>query len=187
MSILNEARVITECFIDIIYMYYNPVFDVKPRDYRQVAHKDFIAYTKKRKPRSKVRRKAIYKQLNYLKRNIRHLEGMLAIVDALDFTYFDPQDFSEIAKMKARFEVVKKVYIQQRYMYENRVTRVADRIVSISQPHVRPIVRGKAGKNVEFGAKISLSVLEGFCFIEHLSWDSFNESTDLISQDSKIS
>jgi IS5 family transposase len=182
MSILNEARVYTERFIDFLYTSYSTVFEIKPRDYRQIAHRDFIAYTKKRKPRSKVRRKAIYKQLNYLKRNISYVEGMLTIVDTLDFTYCDPQILSVIAKMLERLKVVKEVYSQQRHMHKNRVKRVDDRIVSISQPHVRPIVRGKAGKNVEFGAKISLSVIEGFCFIEHLSWDSFNESTDLISQ-----
>jgi transposase, IS5 family len=74
------------------------------------------------------------------------------------------------------------VYAQQAYMYQHKVNRVDDRIVSISQPHVRPIVRGKAGKPVEFGAKISLSLSDGFSFIDHLSWDSFNESKDLIPQ-----
>lgn len=40
-----------------------------------------------------------------------------------------------------------------------------------------------AGKpEMEFGAKISLSLSEGFSFIDHLSWDSFNESKDLIPQ-----
>ena len=67
-------------------------------------------------------------------------------------------------------------------MYRNRVNKVDSRIVSISQPHIRPIVRGKAGKAVEFGAKISLSLSNGFSFIDNLSWDSFNESKDLIPQ-----
>jgi len=182
MSILNEARLYTERFIDFLYTNYSSQFQTKPRDYRQIAHRDFIAYTKKRKPRSNVRRKAICKQLNYLKRNIGYVEEMLAIVDALDFIHYYPKIFAIIIKMMERFEVVKEVHNQQRHMYKNRVTRVDNRIVSISQPHVRPIVRGKAGKNTEFGAKISLSVIEGFCFIEHLSWDSFNESKDLIPQ-----
>ena len=67
-------------------------------------------------------------------------------------------------------------------MYTEKVNRVKNRIVSISQPHVRPMVRGKAGKNVEFGAKISLSLTDGFSFIDHLSRDSFNEAKDLITQ-----
>jgi len=81
-----------------------------------------------------------------------------------------------------RFKVIKEVYTQQNYMYENKVRRVSDRIVSFSQPHIRPIVRGKAGKSVEFGAKISLSLSDGFSFVDRLSWDNFNESKDLIPQ-----
>jgi IS5 family transposase len=68
-------------------------------------------------------------------------------------------------------------------MYENRTHSVADRVVSISQPHVRPIVRGKAGKKVEFGAKISIShVRGGYVSLHRLSWDAYNESSDLVSQ-----
>jgi len=49
------------------------------------------------------------------------------------------------------------MYQQQLWMYENEKHSIAQRIVSLSQLHVRPIVRGKAGKPVEFGAKISAS------------------------------
>jgi hypothetical protein len=51
--------------------------------------------------------------------------------------------------------VVTEVYRQQLWMYEHESKRIDDRIVSITQPHIRPIVRGKAGKPVEFGAKLS--------------------------------
>jgi hypothetical protein len=63
---------------------------------------------------------------------------------------------------------------------------VSDRIVSISQPHVRPIVRGKLSAPVEFGAKISVSVVQGFCFVDRLSWDNYNESGDLKGQIEKF-
>ncbi|WMM91329.1 IS5/IS1182 family transposase, partial [Heyndrickxia coagulans] len=49
------------------------------------------------------------------------------------------------------------------------------RIVSISQPHVRPIVRGKAKANVEFGSKVAISVVDGYALIEHLDWENYNE------------
>ena len=78
--------------------------------------------------------------------------------------------------------VVKELFRQQLYMYENRTHKMADRIVSISQPHIRPIVRGKAKSNVEFGAKVSLSLIEGFGFVDKISWDNYNESGDLIKQ-----
>ena len=67
-------------------------------------------------------------------------------------------------------------------MYENRSNTISDRIVSISQPYVRPIVRGKARSKVEFGAKISVSLVNGFSFVDRISWDNYNESGDLISQ-----
>lgn len=56
-------------------------------------------------------------------------------------------------------------------MYDERSHRVPDSIVSLSQLYVRPIVRSKSGKEVEFGAKLSVSVARGFAFLEHLSWD----------------
>ena len=78
--------------------------------------------------------------------------------------------------------VVTEVYRQQLWMYENEAKRIDDRIVSINQPHIRPIVRGKAGKKVEFGAKISVSCFENYVFLDHLSWDNFNESGDFQDQ-----
>ena len=67
-------------------------------------------------------------------------------------------------------------------MFAENKQRVDDRIVSISQPHVRPIKRGKAGRAVEFGAKISVSVVDGFSFVDRLSWDNYNESLDFVGQ-----
>ena len=53
-------------------------------------------------------------------------------------------------------------------MFEQRTQRVDGRIVSLTQPHVRPIVRGKAGAKVEFVAKISASLDDGYFFLDHL-------------------
>ena len=151
--------------------------DKKPRDYRVVARRDFLSFTKRRKPGLKVRRKALRKQLCYLNRDIRLVEKLLDLIDAKEVLEFDiPVRFLK------RLETLKAVFEQQEYMYRNKVNKVNSRIVSISQPHIRPIVRGKAGKNVEFGAKISLSLSDGFSFIDHLSWENFNESKDLIFQ-----
>lgn len=145
-------------------------FEKKPRDYRVVAHRDFIRYAKKRKPRAKVRRTALRKQLNYLKRNIRLVNEIIGQISrekkieaVVPFRLID------------RFKTIREVYDQQSYMYQNKVNKVDGRIVSLSQPHIRPIVRGKAGKHTEFGAKISLRLCAGFSFVDHLSWDSYNE------------
>ena len=65
-------------------------------------------------------------------------------------------------------------------MYNEKSNRCKDRIVSIHQPHVRPIVRGKQGKKVEFGSKLGLSLANGFVKAGTLSWVAYNESKDLI-------
>jgi transposase, IS5 family len=78
--------------------------------------------------------------------------------------------------------VVTEVYRQQLWMYEHKTNKIEDRIVSRFQPHIRPIVRGKAGSSVEFGAKISASCVDGYVFLDRLSWDNFNESNYLIEQ-----
>jgi hypothetical protein len=78
--------------------------------------------------------------------------------------------------------IIHELYRQQLWMDTHRCHRIADRLVSISQPHVRPIVRGKAGTPVEFGAKISVSVVAGVSFVDRISWDAYNESVDLVQQ-----
>ena len=78
--------------------------------------------------------------------------------------------------------VVTEVYRQQLGLFENNKQSISDRIVSLSQPYIRPIVRGKAGKNVDFGAKLSASGFDGHVFLDRISWDNFNESGDLKAQ-----
>ena len=75
--------------------------------------------------------------------------------------------------------VVTEVYRQQLWLYENKKQSISERIVSLNQPHIRPILRGKARQSVEFGAKLSASYFDGYVFLDHISWDNFNESADL--------
>ena len=84
-------------------------------------------------------------------------------------------------KEKTAIEIITKVYRQQRNHFENDNPResIPDRIVSISKPYVRPIVRGKEAKNVEFGAKCNNILVDGISFIEKLSFNAFNEGTRL--------
>jgi hypothetical protein len=78
--------------------------------------------------------------------------------------------------------VLTEVYRQQQWLFENNKQSIEDRIVSLSQPHIRSLVRGKAGKSVEFGAKLSASCFEGYVFLDRMSWDNLNESGDLKAQ-----
>lgn len=171
LNLLNEAREKTEAMIDA--MHAPRVGNCKkPRTYRQKARKDYLAVAKQKKSSYKKVRKAIGRQLRYLKRNLRNIdtmsnEGLLV--------HLSNKQYRDLL-------VIKELFRQQQLMYESRSHRILDRIVSISQPHLRPIVRGKAKNNVEFGAKVSVSLVDGFSFVDRISWDNYNESCDLIDQ-----
>lgn len=83
-------------------------------------------------------------------------------------------------KQEREFQTIQKLYEQQQAMYDKKTNQIEDRIVSINQPHIRPIVRGKARAQTEFGAKIIVSLVDGFAFVEKLDWNNFNEGTLLI-------
>lgn len=81
------------------------------------------------------------------------------------------------ASQKSGMEIITRMYRQQRNHFENNDPResVKDRIVSISKPYVRSIVKGKEVKSVEFGAKCDNILVDGLSFIEKLSFNTFNE------------
>ncbi len=83
------------------------------------------------------------------------------------------------AQQAERLDTIRTIYEQQKYMYDHRTHSVPDRIVSVSQPFVRPIVRGKAAKPVEFGAKLDISVVAGWTRLEFCSFDAYNEAGNL--------
>ena len=173
LELLNQARVQTEKIIDTLYQPLKEKLKKKPRTYRQRARKDYLAVAKKRRPSRKQTRKAIKKQLQYLTRNLSHIEQLTS------------QGASLASLSKRQYKsllVITELYRQQQWMFDNHTHRIENRIVSITQPHVRPIVRGKARTGVEFGAKLSASCFEGYVFLDRISWDNFNESGDLINQ-----
>ena len=165
LSLLNEARENLEGMIDELH---KQTGGEKPRTYRRKARKEYLNVAKKRQKSAKEIRKAIRKQLNYIKRDWGIITDYLAAGKAL----FD--------KHLQRLETIELLYEQQLFMYENRANRVENRIVSLSQYWVRPIVRGKAKAKTEFGAKLDISVSNGFTRLEHSSFDAYNESENLI-------
>jgi hypothetical protein len=173
LSLLNEAREQTEAIIDVLYKSVRNAVAPKPRTYRQEARRAYLNVAKQRKVSRKTIRKAIRKQLGYLRRNLQHIDALVAVGASL--AQLDKQVYRKLL-------VISEVLRQQQWMYDQRQRRIDDRIVSLSQPHVRPIVRGKAGTPVEFGAKFSASCSQGFAFLDQLRWDNFNEAGDLPQQ-----
>ena len=76
--------------------------------------------------------------------------------------------------------VLHTVYEQQEQMHRTLTKRVDHRIVDIHQPHVRPIVRGKENAKTKFGSNLQMALVGGFTFIDHLSWEAFNEGNYLM-------
>lgn len=174
LSLLNEGREFSERIIDELYA--RSEWKRKPRTYREKARKAFLAVAKQRRPGLKVRRRAIKQQLQYLGRNLGHIERLLDC-----WPEFGPSPLPRW--LLHRYWVIQHVYAQQLEMHRNRSRRCDDRIVSISQPYVRPIVRGKLDKPVEFGSKLSVSLDgDGLAHVDHLRWDAFHEGGDLLSQ-----
>ena len=173
LKLLNEGREKLEKVIDKLHAPFVGIHK-KPRTYRREARRQYLKTAKKKNTGRKGIRVAIGKQLRFIRRDLSHIDTLLERGSSL----------SLLSKYEYRcLLVIHTLYTQQLAMYEGRSHQVADRIVSISQPQVRPIVRCKPASKTEFGAKISVShVHEGYVLLDKLSWDAFNESGGFIEQ-----
>jgi hypothetical protein len=124
------------------------------------------------------KRRKTHKETGKRTRSLLYLLGKLLkqLVDVED-RYQSRLNMPE--KYYYRLKIVRKVLMQQQEIFQSS-TSVPDRIVSISKSYIRPIVRGKEVKAVEFGAKVNMIQFDGINFIEHLSFNAFNEGTRLI-------
>jgi hypothetical protein len=169
LNLLNDARKKSEELIDVLYKPHLHL--TKPRTYRKVDHKDYLHTAQKKVKSKKEIRKALGKQLNYLTRDLKSIDILL---DAYQTIPLDRHQH------KCLF-VIHTLYDQQLAMFKERIHSIDHRIVSIHQPYMRPIVRGKTNANVEFGAKIQVSLMNGYAFLDDLSWEAFNEGTRLMA------
>jgi len=131
----------------------------------------YFAYSRKRR-KSKKERTVLTRSLLHL------LNKLIEEQDKLKDQYRIYLQFPEKYHKKRR--VIRKVLSQQQEMFTTGNYSIPDKIVSISKSYVRPIVRGKEIKKVEFGAKVNMIQVDGINFIEHLSFDAFNEGPRLI-------
>ena len=170
LSLLNEAREVSERLIDQLYL--DSSFTKKPRTYRNNARRDFLSLVKQRQPTGKRLRRGLRQQLQYLRRNLNHIEVLLDSFPGLAI----PLSHRDLRY----YWIIRHLYDQQEAMYREKVKRCAHRIVSIHQPHVRPMVRGKVNKPVEFGAKLNVSLdKNGLAHVEELSWEAYHEGNSL--------
>jgi hypothetical protein len=135
----------------------------------------YLEVIKLKKRSKKVIKRGKSLLLTYLIRDLRSFINLIAVNGT--------QLFDSLNRYERKVAIaIIKMYYQQLQMFKDGTHTCADRIVSIFQSHIRPIVRGKSKSPTEFGAKIGASIVEGYTFIDHHSWDAYNESTDLALQ-----
>ena len=142
-SFLNEAR---EKLETIIIRFCKSYGFSRQRMYRRQARKNYLALAKAKKRSTKKIRATIRKQLAYIRRDIGYLENYME------------SGYAPVSKEIPILLTIYKLYEQQQYMYKNKTHSVDNRIVSITQPWLRPIVRGKTKAPVEFGASIKAGI-----------------------------
>lgn len=172
VGLLSKSREESERLIDGLCNILK--IGTKPRTYRRKARKQYLLFSKnKNKKRTEIH-KASGQQLRYLRRNLKTIETLL--------DKFTGQAFPLEFRDQKIYWVIQHIFNQQNTMYRNNTHSIEHRIVNIYQPYVRPIVRGKDKAPVEFGAKLGVSLQKGYARINTLSWDAYNESSDLKQQ-----
>lgn len=141
------------------------------RTYARKARQVFLDFSKKKVKKKKTIEKAKKKMLQYVRRNLTQLEKLIAETNQ--------RGIAVTKKVLEKFDVAKTIFEQQLQMYKSKRCQIPDRIVSLFRPQVRPIVRGKAGKNVEFGAKASCVNVDGFVMMDHLEHAAYGEEADV--------
>ena len=163
-QLLNQARLNLERFIAAMA---KQLAVKPPRTYKRKAHQTWTAFSRKPRRWVKTTHKQIKAQLQYIRRDLRYVKELQAQGGQLN------------QRQTQRLTIIRKLYEQQTEMYRQHTHRVADRIVSLDQPAIRPIIRGKAKDPVEFGPKIDVSISHGVVAVERFAFNAFNESADL--------
>ena len=146
----------------------------RPRTKYLDVQKANLAYRKQRRRTKSQTRKMTRRLLDLLGKILKEIRRMER--------ENNEADKSLTIREKGDLDIITKMYRQQKNHFQSKDCResIKDRIVSISKPYVRPIVRGKEVKSVEFGAKVNNILVDGISFIEKLSFNAFNEGTRLV-------
>lgn len=161
--LLNQARLhLEEMAIDMAHQLGVP----NPRMYKREAKRCWTLFSRHPKQQRGGFRKQVKAQLQYVRRDLRYINE------------FIDQGATLPDQQAIRLGVIRILFDQQWYMYTHKTHRIDDRIVSLQQPYIRPIQRGKANAKVEFGAKIDCSLSEGVIDIERFDFNAFSEGQD---------
>jgi hypothetical protein len=143
----------------------------QPRMYKNKARQQYLTIAKKKKKTKKDIRKGLRRQLQYVSRDIKYINKLLEQHATLKLS-LNQRDWKLL-------QVIHEVYRQQKEMFIEEKRRIEHRIVSLYQPHVRPIPRGKDRVQTEFGSKQLVMLKDGFTHVQTIGWDNFNEGIRL--------
>jgi len=152
----------------------------KIRTYRRVARRTYLNFCKKKRKKKVFINKTVKQMIRFTARNIVQLEALIAELEN-KLTTVTHIAKTSLTAIQETLRTAKTILEQQTYRVTTRGARIKGRIVSLHRPQVRPIVRGKEGKNVEFGAKAQVSNVDGFVFLDDCQYDNFNEGIRLPS------
>jgi IS5 family transposase len=147
----------------------------KIRTYRKQGRKLFLNFQKHKKKSRKLIIKSKKQMARFLKRNLTQLTALLQEFKAQAKAETESLTKAMRHQIENHLKNGQEIYRQQLEMIKHKTTSIKERIVSFSQPQIRPIVRGKEGKPVEFGAKLHLSLVDGFAFLDRISFTAFSE------------
>jgi len=168
VSLLDECRETLETYIDALWEDSEKEGHKTPYN-RHNAHKKYINFIKKKKKSKATIQAALNAQLNYVEMAIQQVIALILFcgIDMLSDREWDC------------FDTICRIYLQQKWMFDNKTNRCDGKIMSLRQPFVRAILRNKAKAKYEYGQKLALAKANGFVFVEHQSWDNFNECNTL--------
>ena len=144
-----------------------------PRSKYKEQHKKYLSYQKSRR-KSYQKTKQIRRRLLYLlNKYLELLPGLIGGMKRKEAKSLYP------CKLKTNFfsriSTIKKIYNQQQLHFNNPKAKIKHRIISLAKPYLRPIVRGKETKRVEFGMKVHEMQIDGINFIEHWDFEAYHE------------
>ena len=165
--IIRDALVDSDSIIDAIC---NTTGEGRPGTSRKKLQKMVTDYSKSKKRTAEETNRIIRKLLNQLKKNFELINDLVSRTG-----------YQLGLRQVERLHVLKAVYGQQMFKLDSHEKSIPGRIVSVDEPFIRPIVRGKADAKTEFGPKYEISVDEkGIARIENFEYNSFNEGSRLI-------
>ena len=138
------------------------------RTYKRKARQEYLRFSKKKAKTKKAIQRAKKAMLQYVRRNLGQLRELLRAARNKRKKHLRP--------LWERLHVAEEIFRQQWEMYKRKTCRIANRIVSLHRPYVRPIKTGKQAHDTEFGAKGALVQVDGFLFLDHFRHEAFNEA-----------